>query len=265
MSTIPNIPPQFLDNNGDPANGYQLFTYEAGTTTKVATYTDAALTTPNANPIILDSAGRATIFLSSALGNVKCVLAGPLDTDPPASPIWTRDNITPIPVNTISSTITRGSATVAAWVASGNVLGLTLPYSPTVISCIYDTPTDPINIPAGTLANNDDAIICEWEVDYSSATLSARMTAFGSNFDLGTGGASTVTHARYVIHRQTVDTVQIAQRVNQSAAVVVAQTSLGSLDLDSNAYTIELTMASGTFSIRGHRIIYVPALADWTL
>jgi len=265
MSTVPNIPPQFLDDNGDPAASFQLFTYQTGTSTKVATYTDSALSVPNANPIILDAAGRATIFLKASLGAVKFVLAPAADTDPPASPTWTRDSINPVPVNTISSTIATGAATIAAWATSGVTQSLTIPRHPVVISCSYDTPTDAVNIPAGTLATNDDAIICEWEVTYSSATLAARATIAGTNIDLGTGGASTNTHARYILHRQVVGTLNVAQRVFQATSVVLANTDIGSLDLDNNAYTIELTMASGSFAIRGHRIIYIPSLADWTL
>lgn len=81
----------FLDNNGAPAVGYQLFIYAAGTTTKLSTYTDSALTSANTNPIVLDSAGRCTMFLDAYA--YKFVLASPTDTDPPASPIWTVDNV----------------------------------------------------------------------------------------------------------------------------------------------------------------------------
>lgn len=103
-TTIPNVPPQFFDNNGDPAAGYQLFTYEAGTTTKLATYSDVDLSTPNANPIVLDSAGRATIFLSAT--SYKFVLADDTDTDPPTSPVWTRDNVSAIPSFNINLDVT---------------------------------------------------------------------------------------------------------------------------------------------------------------
>lgn len=85
---------QLFTNAGAPAVGYQLFTYAAGTSTKLATYTDAALTSANTNPIILDAAGRATIFLTAA--SYKFVLALPADTDPPLSPIWTVDNISAV-------------------------------------------------------------------------------------------------------------------------------------------------------------------------
>lgn len=90
---------QFFDNVGNPASGYKLFTYAAGTTTKAATYTDVDLTSANANPIVLDSAGRATIYLSAT--SYKFVLAPPTDTDPPTSPLWTQDNVAQVPVTNV--------------------------------------------------------------------------------------------------------------------------------------------------------------------
>jgi hypothetical protein len=49
---------QFFDNNGVPLAGGKLYTYAAGTTTPQATFTSRTGVTQNANPIILDSAGR---------------------------------------------------------------------------------------------------------------------------------------------------------------------------------------------------------------
>jgi len=49
---------QALDNLGNPLSGGLLYTYSAGTTTPYSTWTDSTLGTPNANPIILNSAGR---------------------------------------------------------------------------------------------------------------------------------------------------------------------------------------------------------------
>ena len=58
---VPQI--QFLDNNGDPLSGGKLYTYAAGTTTNLATYSDSALSSANANPVVLDAGGRATVYL----------------------------------------------------------------------------------------------------------------------------------------------------------------------------------------------------------
>jgi hypothetical protein len=66
---------QFFDNLGIPLAGGLLYTYTAGTTTPQATYTSAAGTIANANPIVLDSAGRTPnqVWLTTG-GAYKLVL-----------------------------------------------------------------------------------------------------------------------------------------------------------------------------------------------
>lgn len=49
---------QFFDNNGTILSGGKLYTYAAGTTTPLTTYTSSSGAVANTNPIILDSAGR---------------------------------------------------------------------------------------------------------------------------------------------------------------------------------------------------------------
>jgi hypothetical protein len=49
---------QFFDNTGLPLNGGLIYTYQAGSTTPLATYTDVNGTVANSNPIVLDSSGR---------------------------------------------------------------------------------------------------------------------------------------------------------------------------------------------------------------
>jgi hypothetical protein len=49
---------QFFDNNGVPLSGGLIYTYQAGSSTPLTTYTTNNGTVPNSNPIILDSAGR---------------------------------------------------------------------------------------------------------------------------------------------------------------------------------------------------------------
>jgi hypothetical protein len=51
-------------NDGTPNAGGKLFFYEPGTSTPKATYTTSALSVANAVPVILDSAGRATVYFS---------------------------------------------------------------------------------------------------------------------------------------------------------------------------------------------------------
>ena len=89
FATKPEI--QFFDSNGDPLASGKLYTYEVGTTTNKATYptlADAvAATNANANPVVLDSRGEATVCLT---GPTKFVLKDSDDTT-----IWTVDNYYP--------------------------------------------------------------------------------------------------------------------------------------------------------------------------
>jgi hypothetical protein len=85
---------QCFDNNGNPLNGGKLFTYLAGTSTPASTYSDVNLTTPNANPIVLSSAGfpsSGAIFLTTGV-SYKFVLQ-----DAGGSTIATRDNVLAVP------------------------------------------------------------------------------------------------------------------------------------------------------------------------
>ena len=56
---------QYFDNNGEPLSGGLLYSYEAGTTTPKATYTDETESTANANPVVLDANGRADVWLGA--------------------------------------------------------------------------------------------------------------------------------------------------------------------------------------------------------
>lgn len=55
---------QLFDANGKPLSGGYIYTYTAGTSSPLNTFTDSAASIPNTNPIVLDSAGRATVWLS---------------------------------------------------------------------------------------------------------------------------------------------------------------------------------------------------------
>lgn len=58
LSPVGGVAAQFFDNNGVPLSGGKLYSYAAGTTTPLATYTTSSGATARTNPIILDSAGR---------------------------------------------------------------------------------------------------------------------------------------------------------------------------------------------------------------
>ncbi len=61
LSPTPKL--QFFGTDGLPLVGGKLYTYAAGTTTPLASYTDHTGNTANTNPVILDSAGEADVWL----------------------------------------------------------------------------------------------------------------------------------------------------------------------------------------------------------
>ena len=105
LSPTPKL--QFFDLNGAPLSGGLLYTYEAGTTTPLASYTDSTGLIANTNPIVLDSRGEANVWLSG--GVYKFALytsAGVL--------IWTVDNISTNGSN-LSVTDHTGNGTTTAF------------------------------------------------------------------------------------------------------------------------------------------------------
>ena len=84
----------FLAADGSLASGFQLFVYTAGSSTKATTHRDSDGLVANTNPIVLDSLGQTPYGCYVASGTYKTILASATDTDPPATAIRTRDNIT---------------------------------------------------------------------------------------------------------------------------------------------------------------------------
>jgi hypothetical protein len=58
LSAFGGVGAQFFDNNGVILTGGKIYTYEAGTTTPLASYTSSTGSTAHTNPIVLNSAGR---------------------------------------------------------------------------------------------------------------------------------------------------------------------------------------------------------------
>lgn len=114
-SLSPSIKFHALDASGNPAAGWKVYTYEAGTTTPKATYTTSAASVANTNPVVLDSRGEATIWLT---GTYKIRLTTGAD-----ALVWEDDNVSDGTTNgsftnaTFTGTLTISSTSVT-W--SGN-------------------------------------------------------------------------------------------------------------------------------------------------
>jgi hypothetical protein len=78
-----------------PAAGYQLWFYQAGTTTLQAVYTDTTGTVPLPNPVILDSNGECTFCLSDSLAYKILLTDNSNGPSTPGNPEagWPVDNV----------------------------------------------------------------------------------------------------------------------------------------------------------------------------
>lgn len=77
---------QFFDVGGRPLSGGKVFTYTAGTSAPLATYTDSSGTVANTNPVILDAGGFGSIWVKG--GVYKIVVQ-----DSNGVLQWTADNV----------------------------------------------------------------------------------------------------------------------------------------------------------------------------
>lgn len=118
--TLPNAVPmptpeiQYLNSAGQPLAGAKLCTYSAGTTTPLATYTDSTAATPNSNPVILDVAGRASVWIGPQL--YKFVLrVGGDGTCSTGAVQWSQDNVSDSTLYFVNYVKSAGTATLITY------------------------------------------------------------------------------------------------------------------------------------------------------
>ncbi len=105
---------QFFDNNGVPLAGGLLYTYQAGSSTPLATYADNGGTIPNPNPIVLNSSGRSPTEIWMFTGySYKLVLQTAANVT-----LQTLDNIYPILQNAPASAPSVPSGMIMLWSGS---------------------------------------------------------------------------------------------------------------------------------------------------
>ena len=151
LSSFAGAGTQFFTDSGVPLVGGKLYSYAAGTTTPLATYTSSTGAVANTNPIVLNAGGRTAneVWLTSG-STYKFVL-----TDSTGSTIGTYDNVpgvndfaslnsylatylaTPAAIGgttpnagaftTLSATGTVSGAGFTAWAASPPAIGGTAP------------------------------------------------------------------------------------------------------------------------------------------
>lgn len=117
LSPIGNDAP-FMDSNGDPLSGGLLYFYTAGSSTATDTYTTSAGSTPNANPVVLNSngypasGGNVVEIWFTAGVSYKCILKTSAGVT-----VWTRDNL--VGINDTAVTIDQWVSGAAPTYVSG--------------------------------------------------------------------------------------------------------------------------------------------------
>lgn len=115
LSPIGGAGQQFFDNSGNVLAGGKLYTYAAGTTTPLTTYTTSAGSVARTNPVVLDSAGRVS-------GDGVWIVSGSpykfvLDTST-GTTLGTWDNISGIGGNTNGLTVIKDASSGAETIAT---------------------------------------------------------------------------------------------------------------------------------------------------
>ena len=111
IATPPKL--QFFDANGNPLAGGKLYSYAAGTTTPLATYTDYGGGTANSNPVILDSRGEANVWFGT--GQYKLKLTDADDVE-----IYTVDNLNGPDAATLAVLAASSGSSLIGYINSGS-------------------------------------------------------------------------------------------------------------------------------------------------
>ena len=224
MATIaPVFKFQFLDGNGNPLTAGKLYTYFNGTTVPRTTYTTAAETTPNTNPIILDSAGRADIFLTAGVA-YKFVLAN-------------AGNVTQYTVDNITAPGTMSTQNASAvTITGGTISGVTItgPITGDVTGNLTGNVTGNLtgNVTGGTIVgesyNGGQLAGLRNKIINGAMEIAQR----GTSFTVNTGFGANYTLDRY------------SRIAVTSAVVTVTQASDGPVSEPTLPYSLRCTVAT---------------------
>ena len=215
---------QFFDTNGDPLVGGKVYTYAAGTTTPLQTYTSASGVTANTNPVILDSRGECDLWFSTA-SSYKVVLESATNVLQ-----WTVDNIA-----TYGTAASQNANNVA--ITGGTISGVTITTS---------TITGDISGNAGTVTNG---VYLTATQTLTNKTITGLASASTVNDSLGTGytiGFRTVPQSA----NTTAAASDIGKHLYVSATTTVPSGVFVAGDeflvVSSSASTVTLTQGAGT-------------------
>jgi len=215
---------QFLTAAGQPLVGGRVYTYAAGTTTPLATYTDSTAASANSNPIILDGRGECNIWFSPASA-YKIKLTDSNDVE-----IYVVDNITSagyvsggsiVNSSIVNGTIS-GAAISGAAISGGSINGATIGATTPATATFTTFSGSWASLPAGTRmlfvqtsaptgwvksTTDDNKALRIVSGTAGSGGSVAFTTAFSSQSISGTVGAHALTLSEIPAHTHTFSSV----------------------------------------------------------
>ena len=205
LSSLAGSGGQFFDNSGVPLSGGLIYTYAAGGTTPLVTYTSSTGLTAHPNPIVLDSAGRINEIWIAEGTSYKFVVKTSTNVL-----IGTFDNLFPIASLPVSIYNGGTGATTAAQARTN--LGLSTLLIPSGTIAMWPTVTPPT-----------DWLLCDGTA-VSRTTYSTLFILFGTTF--GAGNGSTTFNLPNYKNRMPygADTVALGATGGSANSVVVSHT-----------------------------------------
>jgi len=200
LSPTPKL--QFFGTDGLPLVGGKLYTYAAGTTTPLATYTDYTGNTQNTNPVILDSNGEADVWLPNTT-NYKYVLKTSTDTllytvDYVSVPLTSTSFASPPPIG--SGTPNAGTFTTLN-VTSTAIFESTADFT----DAVTFSGTGAVKINTGTTAQRPASPV-DGDIRYNTTTLKYEGYANSAWGQLGGGATGGGADQVFNLNGQTVNT-----------------------------------------------------------
>lgn len=222
---------QFFDDNGDPLALGKVYTYEPGTTTPKASYSDSNGATANTNPVILNARGEASIYLD---GSYKIVVKTSADVT-----VYTVDNFTGaagFPVNDTISIVqdptdnTKQVRIDAGSITTGTTRVLTMPDRDV-------TPGDTASVTTGNIPQKSAAgafADSPLSTDGDNVSLGAALANWSNSvdvFQLGNDTALVDGAASYLSKNAYFDGASWKYMINGYASQIAANYStVGGLD-----------------------------------
>ena len=234
---------QFTTTAGAPLIGGKVYTYAAGTTTPLASYTDNTGATANTNPVILDTRGEAAIWLSPA--SYKFVLKDSNDVT-----IWTSDNLGGLNISPaftgIPTAPTAASGTNTTQLATTAFVQLSATAS-IPVGCIVLWSGSVATIPAGWLLCNGA---------YSTPNLADRFViGAGSTYNPAAAGGS--ADAIVVSHTHTTTVTDpghlhvYGKSTTSTSAGAGSNIVGGATDTNTSTATTGISVANATTGVTG--------------